>query len=550
MNFQTSLLFITASVNSILSLFVLFGKRNKTNIVYSLFVLFASMWAVGLAFFILEPDLSKAIYFADFYYISAVGIPVFFLYFSLVFLRKEQELKSREEVFVVAPLAITILFFLLDKNVLIKEVFLTSWGKDVVFNHLNYFIYTVYFLIFVAFAYYNLIKTSRVIKTEEEKNQLDFVIWGTAIGFIFGMIFDLFLPLAGNYRYIFIGPLFSFSMVASIAYSITRYHLFNIKVIATEVLIFLMWIFILIRIFVSGTFEDQIANGGLLIISVIAGIFLIKSVMKEVEQREKIETLAKDLEGANANLAQVNNDLAGANERLKELDQLKSEFLSLATHQIRAPLTAIKGYASLLLEGDYGTLTPEVTGAVNTIFQSCQNLVVIVNEFLDISRIEQGRMKYEVSEFDVKKVCEDTLNELMPNIEHAGLSATFSAEDKNFNWSGDVGKVKQIVGNIIDNAIKYTPTGGSISLNLTQKSNKILVAVTDTGIGIDKQDIPKLFSKFSRTKDANKQNVIGTGLGLYVAKQMIEAQGGKVWVESKGKGLGSSFYIELPIKKQ
>ncbi|MEQ1625619.1 MAG: HAMP domain-containing sensor histidine kinase, partial [Sediminibacterium sp.] len=290
---------------------------------------------------------------------------------------------------------------------------------------------------------------------------------------------------------------------------------------------------------VAGTFEDQIANGILLIISIVVGIFLIKSVIKEVEQREKIEALAKDLERANKDLEKVNVDLASANDRLKELDTLKNEFLSFATHQIRAPLTAIKGYASMLIDGDFGEMIDPVKGAVHTIFDSCQNLVTIVNEFLDISRIEQGRMKYDMIDFDLRKLCEDTLNELRPNIEKQGLSSTFSCDEGDFMWHGDQGKIKQVIGNFIDNAIKYTPDG-SLAMKLSVSGKNFLITLADTGIGIAKQDIPKLFAKFSRTKEANKQNVIGTGLGLYVAKQMVEAHKGRVWVESKGRGLGST----------
>jgi signal transduction histidine kinase len=265
-----------------------------------------------------------------------------------------------------------------------------------------------------------------------------------------------------------------------------------------------------------------------------------------VTQREKIEALAKDLETANKSLGKANTDLASANNKLKELDVMKSEFLSFASHQIRAPLTAIKGYASLLLEGDFGEMAEPVTGAVHTIFQSCQNLVVIVNEFLDISRIEQGRMKYDMVDFDVKKLTEDTLHELRPNIDKAHLESSFKGDDKDYNWHGDLGKVKQVIGNIIDNSIKYTPTG-SISVKVSRDDKNILITVSDTGIGISAEDIPKLFEKFSRAKDANKTNVIGTGLGLFVAKQMIEAHKGRVWVESPGQGKGSSFYIELPV---
>jgi signal transduction histidine kinase len=269
----------------------------------------------------------------------------------------------------------------------------------------------------------------------------------------------------------------------------------------------------------------------LFILVFVFSILLVQGMYKEVEQREKIEKLAQDL--------------AKANDRLKELDQLKSEFLSLATHQIRAPLTAIKGYASLILEGDFGAVSEEAKGAVKTISDSCENLVVVVSDFLNISRIEQGRMKYDLVDFNVVKVAEEIVNELKPNIENAKLSVEFKSDAPELMTHADMGKIKQVIGNLIDNSIKYTKEGG-IKISVGSGDKNVIIKISDTGVGIAAEDIPKLFGKFVRTKDAFRTNVIGTGLGLYVAKQMVEAQGGKVWVESDGVGKGSTFFVELP----
>ena len=140
-----------------------------------------------------------------------------------------------------------------------------------------------------------------------------------------------------------------------IAYSITKQHLFNIKVIATELITFVLWIFILIRGLIAENLQEMLVEGILLIVTIVVGILLIRSVIREVQQREKIQLLATDLEKANV--------------RLTELDRQKSEFVSFATHQLRAPLTAMKGYASLILEGDMGVVPPEARQAVSRIFE-------------------------------------------------------------------------------------------------------------------------------------------------------------------------------------
>jgi signal transduction histidine kinase len=357
---------------------------------------------------------------------------------------------------------------------------------------------------------------------------------------ILGSVTNLVLPTFDIFSFTWLGPIFTLILVTTIFIAILRYHLFNIKLIVTELFALLIVVILTIDIFIEPNKFLLIAKLIGLVIILVFIYFLIKSVYREISLREEVQSLVKDLQN-------TNTKLEVANEKLKELDQMKSEFLSLATHQIRAPLTAIKGYASLILEGDYGVLPEKMKTAVSTIFESCQNLVFIVNDFLDISRIEQGRMKYDKTEFDIIKTCSDILDQLKPNIENAGLKYSFNKEMEKAVVFADIGKIKQIIGNVIDNSIKYTKTG-DINLGIKKVDDNVLISVKDTGVGISKDDIPKLFAKFVRAKDASKTNVIGTGLGLYIAKQMLEAQGGKIWVESEGLGKGSTFFIQIPIK--
>lgn len=249
-------------------------------------------------------------------------------------------------------------------------------------------------------------------------------------------------------------------------------------------------------------------------------------------------------------LEELNNQVRIANEKLKELDQLKSEFLSLATHQIRAPLTAIRGYASMILQGDYGQISSQTKDAVDIINKSTVNLIDIVGEFLDISRIEQGRMIYNKEKFDIRELVKEVVSELKPNVDKAKLSIEeHLPTEGSFVVDADKGKIKQIMGNLIDNAIKYS-LRGEIDVEVSEAENgKVKVSIKDSGIGIAPEEIGKLFAKFSRTKDAHKTNVTGTGLGLYIAKKMLEAQSGNIYVSSEGVSKGSTFSIELPKAK-
>jgi len=223
--------------------------------------------------------------------------------------------------------------------------------------------------------------------------------------------------------------------------------------------------------------------------------------------------------------------------------------LSLATHQIRSPLTAIKGYSSMLLEKDFGELPVKAREPVRTIMASCQHLIDVVEDFLNISRIEQGRMVYEKETFDLKTFIKESVDEMRPNAEKAGLTLHLDImEDSPLSVTTDKNKLRQIFHNLFDNAIKYTPNG-KIEISVFRYHDKAEIAVKDSGVGIDSQEIYKLFNKFSRTHDAHKQNVAGTGLGLYIAKKMIEAQNGTIRVSSPGLGKGSTFNIEIPLAR-
>jgi len=234
-----------------------------------------------------------------------------------------------------------------------------------------------------------------------------------------------------------------------------------------------------------------------------------------------------------------------ANDKLKELDQMKSEFLSLATHQIRSPLTAIRGYAAMILDGDFGEIPAKVKEAVGVISKSCVNLINIVGDFLDISRIEQGRMAYNSEKFDIRDAVKEAVSELSLNANKAGLKlSSHIPKDGNFTVNADKGKVRQILGNIIDNAIKYTKAGGSVSLSLHKKNHQAVIEVTDTGIGISKKDLPHIFNRFYRGSKTAK--TIGSGLGLAIAQGIVIAHHGEISISSS-VGKGTKVTISLPL---
>lgn len=274
-----------------------------------------------------------------------------------------------------------------------------------------------------------------------------------------------------------------------------------------------------------------------------------KDVISSVEYKKITEEMYKqnlELARLYKQVDSLNHELSVANEKLKSLDKLKTEFLSLATHQIRSPLTAIKGYASMVIDGDFGVINDKAKEAVDRIFQSSNNLALIIEDFLNVSKIESGGMKYEKVNFDLAEIASFMAKDLSIVAEKHGLKLAYN-DDKNapYTVNGDKEKLRQIVLNFIDNAIKYTKTG-SINVSLSRKKDKVIFAVKDTGVGITPEIMATLFQKFARG-DGARMNTAGSGLGLYVAKEIVEAHNGRVWAESEGRDKGSTFFMELPI---
>lgn len=258
------------------------------------------------------------------------------------------------------------------------------------------------------------------------------------------------------------------------------------------------------------------------------------------QTREFNVKLTEEVERATAEVRQ-------ANVELKKLDKAKSEFISIASHQLRTPLTVIKGYASMMLDGSFGEISPKVKENLQKVFDSNERLIGLVEDLLNVSRIESGRLKFDFEKCQLEDVVSSVVEELTPNIQAQSLYINFKQPTGLPAMLIDKRKMRQVIINMIDNSIKYTKTGG-IDLELTQQGDVLRFCIIDTGMGISPNDLPNLFKKFSRGEDTSIVHTEGTGLGLYVGKQMVEVHGGKIWAESEGIGKGAKFCFELPIK--
>ncbi|MBS4014782.1 MAG: GAF domain-containing protein [Bacteroidetes bacterium] len=245
-------------------------------------------------------------------------------------------------------------------------------------------------------------------------------------------------------------------------------------------------------------------------------------------------------------VAEATKELAEAYRELKKLDDSKTEFLSLASHQLRTPLSAIKGYLSIVMEGNFGKLQKKTEGAIKDVYQSNERLINLVNDLLNITRIEAGRLEYCPQQTNLSNLIQEVIKELEMTAKNKNLTL-ISKIAKIPQINLDPNKIRQVLINLIDNAIKYTEKGG-ITIQAKKVKDQIMVEIKDTGIGINKEKMETLFQWFSRGKGTLKLDAGGFGLGLYIAKKIIEKANGKIWAESKGNDKGTTFSFSLPIK--
>lgn len=316
--------------------------------------------------------------------------------------------------------------------------------------------------------------------------------------------------------------------------------IFNTRITRADLFITLLNLVLLGKALLSQNFNDALFNYSTFLLTTGFGILLVYSIREEHVDHEKIAELNRRLEISNA--------------ELKKLDEAKSDFISIASHQLRAPMTAIKGYVSLFSEGIFGKLSAGQMEALHKIFVLCEKIVVMIDDLLNLSRIESGKMWYSFEIVDLIKVVGDVVTEFTPAIEKKKLGLALKD-----NFSGvmpavkaDPDKLRHVFINLINNAVQYTDKGGiEIGFYKTahDKTDYAGVEIKDTGKGLDASDLERIFAKFVRGERTRKSYTEGSGLGLYVAKKIVEDHNGRIFAKSDGPDKGSSFFVEIPAVK-
>jgi signal transduction histidine kinase len=271
----------------------------------------------------------------------------------------------------------------------------------------------------------------------------------------------------------------------------------------------------------------------------------LKEIYDKIEM--KVVERTRELAEANLRLEEANRRLEDANVRLSEMDRMKDEFVSMVSHELRTPMTSIGGSLSLVLDGTVGGINEDQQELLEIAKSNTTRLIRLINDILDISKIESGKMQMARDKVDMGRVIADSMEGIRSFADGYGVSITSDVEEGLPGIVGDRDRLVQVVTNLLSNAVKFSPKGGTVNVAARSGDGKVIIAVRDEGIGVPAEYLGRIFEKFQQVDSSSQREKGGTGLGLPICKAIVEEHGGLMGVESE-PGKGSVFTFEIPLK--
>ena len=519
-----------AVISLLLSLFIIFKNREAlaAKILVAISLLYSG-WAVMDLFIWAETDARVVMYLWSFWYTFFTLIFILSFYFLYVFIKKQDISFNIKIVFVISVLPV-ILLMSTQLNLLSFDVVACNAIENPMMIGYSYLLTTIVFISMIVFAFSEYYRAAN-----DGKKQIALVSIGVLLFLIsfsiatyLPSVLNLFQSSADTFSIEMYGFFGMTIFIGFLAYLIVRYKAFNIKLLAAQALIFALVALIASEFFFVRNTTNKILTGVTLLLAIGFGFFLVRSVKREIEQRERIEKLAEELQETN-----------GRQETL----------IHFIGHEVKGFLTKDSASFASLIDGDFGPLPESVKPFACQALAQSRDGARSVTDILTASNQKKGSIIYTKEPFDLKALAAEVTEKLKPVAEGKGLALTFSADDTGtpYIFTGDKGKIgDNVLRNIIDNSINYTPSG-SIAVSLKKDGGKFIFTVKDTGIGITEEDKKRLFTEGGHGKDSQTVNVHSTGYGLFIAKNIIDAHNGTIRAESEGEGKGATFVVELPV---
>ncbi len=282
--------------------------------------------------------------------------------------------------------------------------------------------------------------------------------------------------------------------------------------------------------FIKVDYSPNISDDGTL----LGGVGIVEDIRERKQADEKLREYA--------------DELSKMNKELQSVDRMKSELLSNVSHELRTPLTSIKGYSDLLMEGTLGEMNYQQLKAVNTVIRNTERLRRLVDSLLYVSMAEVENIKYDFSKIDVLEVIDNAVTDMTIPVTEKKINVLLHVQEDVPQIEADAKKIADMLTNVLDNAVKFTPSMGKISISARKEGEMVHISVKDTGIGIPAELVPHLFQKFYQIDPSIRRKYGGTGLGLFISRNIVEAHKGKIWIESEDSQ-GTTVHILLPVQQ-
>ena len=503
---------ISALINGIVS--TVFGLivisknwRDKTNQVFLLMMASLAVWSFSYWQWQLSTDYATALLWVKILSVGSLFVPIFF-YNWIIRLLKIDNSVNKILLWIVYTTSVTTLFFV-NSNLFIanlerKSIFPFWPNSGPAYD--TYFTYI--YLGLTSYAVYLLLRTYYTEKDTEKRGQILYILFACLFGFGGGLTN---FPLWWGVNILPIGNFFVAVFPFMLGYSAFKYKLFNIRALASELLLFSLMIFMLTAVFLADTMASRLIYIFFLIVSGLVSSIIIKN-----------------------------------SYTIDNLVNAQAETLNFITHQIRGIFTSTKAGLASIADGDNGKVPNSVKEIANQMLKIQDKGVSSVETFLKANRIENGIVQYDMNPFDFKLLVTELADQEKARAESKGLKYEVQISEGDYTFKGDQVYMSQAISNLIDNAIRYTKEG-LINISLAIADNNIIFSVRDSGVGINSADGKKLFTKYGHGMDSRKINTDSNGLGLFIVKGIVTGHHGKIWYESPGDGGGTTFFIKLPL---
>lgn len=526
--------------------------QNKRNIVNRWFFIFSASLAVWSFAMMMYENVAEnwqvVYYWSLVLHFAGAGIAHSFLYFTLVYPGETMPIKKILRPVLYLPLVVISYFLFINPQIIVDLEFVGG-VRNLIYGNWYPF-YFVYFFVFMGIGVLALL-VKFLSSTGIQRKRVFLLLFSVIPPLMYSAVINMVFVALGNFRYAWTGPIALFVMVAIIAYSIIKLNFLDVKLVATQIFAVFIILLTFIEIFLSSSAIQIFYRTIIFIITLVFALLLVRSVRREISRREQMERLTSELKKTTEKLVNANKAIQKNNEHLKKLLEMRSEFLDIASHQLKTPVSVILGTSSMFKEGAMDKLPrAKQLHFIDNIFQKAKKLSAIISDILKASEMDTEEFKLvkeNIKPAQLEEIIDSVMEDLSPLAKEKKIKLLFKRLAKPLKpVLVDADFLRHAIFNLVDNAIKYTKNG-QVIIGLFEDKLGVKLTIADDGIGIPVADQPKMFDKFSRAKNAVNMYADGSGLGLFIVKKIVDAHGGKISFTSQ-ENHGTIFTIFLPTK--